>query len=256
MATYLANLNAHERDQYILFEEIGHKYTIKEKTNYTSVTTLISKMFEHFDAEKIVSKMLMNKKKMSDPSNKYFGMSREGILEMWANNGKNASEKGTAMHANIENYYNNIESDDGSIEYEYFKRFVEDNPDLKAYRTEWCVYDEDEKVCGSIDMIFENPDGTLQICDWKRVKNIEYDGFNDKCSPVYELRHVPDTNFHHYSIQLNIYKYLLEKNYNKKVSNLFLVVLHPDNACYNRIEVPVLDYEVSTLLNWWRKTNV
>jgi ATP-dependent exoDNAse (exonuclease V) beta subunit len=247
--SYLAELNPHEKDKYIEFEEFGHKYTVKGVTGYTSITTLIGKMFEHFDANKIIDKMFKNEKKMLDPRNKYFGMSRESIIEMWAANGKEASEKGTFMHANIENYYNNIDSDDGSIEFKFFKSFVADFPNLKPYRTEWCVYYEAYKICGSIDMIFENEDGTLQIYDWKRVKNIEYEAFGNKSSILPGLSHIPDSNVHHYSIQLNLYKMILEKQYGKKVTNLFLVIMHPDQKNYERIEIPILSDEVDIILN-------
>ena len=50
-----------------------------------------------------------------------------------------------------------------------FTEAVKDHPELKPYRTEWTIYDEDLKISGSIDMIYENPDGTLSIYDWKFI---------------------------------------------------------------------------------------
>ena len=255
--TYLAQLNPHEKDQYIKFEEEGHKYTIHDEGGYTSITTLIAKLFEHFDANKTVEKMLLNKKKMADPSYKYCGMSKDQILSLWAANGKDASEKGTKMHYLIEQYYNKIPSDDGSIEYSYFKNYLIDFPDLKPFRTEWTVFYTKYKLCGSIDMVYENPDGTLQISDWKRVKSIEYEAFNNKTSIVPCLQTMPDTNFWHYCLQLNLYKTILEEQYDKKVTALYLVCLHPDNPTksYDRLEVPILENEVINLLNWWEGSN-
>jgi hypothetical protein len=57
---------------------------------------------------------------------------------------------------------------------------------------------------------------------------------------------LPDTNFWHYSLQLNIYKYLLEKNYKKTVKGLFLICLHPENKnnSYIRLEVPDLQDKI------------
>jgi ATP-dependent exoDNAse (exonuclease V) beta subunit len=246
--TYLAQLNAHEKDKYIEFEEIGHRYTIHGETGYTSITTLIGKLFEHFDANKIIDKMIKSKK-MLDPTNKYFGMTRENIIALWDANGKDASEKGTAMHMNVENYYNNIEVNDDSIEYSFFKKFIVDFP-LKPYRTEWTVFYTKYKLCGSIDMIFENPDGTLQIYDWKRVKSIEYEAFGNKTSIIPCLKHMPDTNFWHYALQLNLYKMILEEQYDKKVTDLYLVCMHPDNytRTYDRIQVPILTEDINQLL--------
>jgi ATP-dependent exoDNAse (exonuclease V) beta subunit len=250
--TFLANLNPHEKDQYISFQEEGHKYTIHGEGGYTSITTLIAKLFEHFDANKIVDKM-MTGKNILNPSNKYYGMSKQNILDLWDANGKEASEKGTQMHYLIEQYYNNINADDGSIEYEYFKKYLLDFPDLKPYRTEWTVFYSKYKLCGSIDMIYENPDGTLQISDWKRVKSIEYEAFNDKRGIIPCLAHMQDTNFWHYCLQLNLYKTILEKQYDKKVTALYLICLHPDNAnkSYERLAVPILDEDVTNILDWW-----
>ena len=221
--TFLANLNSHEKDEFIKFQEIGHKYFIHGDEGYTSITTLIGKLFEHFDANKIIDKMLSGKK-MSDPTYKYYGMKREDILAQWDANGRDASEKGTRMHESIEFFYNNIESVDTSIEYGFFKKFLLEFPHLNPYRTEWTVFYTKYKLCGSIDMIFENPDGTLQIYDWKRVKSIEYEAFGDKTSIVPCLKHLPDTNFWHYALQLNLYKMILEEQYDKIVTDLYLVV--------------------------------
>jgi len=44
-----------------------------------------------------------------------------------------------------------------------FLEFVKNTPTLKPYRTEWIIYHEDLKLAGSIDMIYENEDGTKLI---------------------------------------------------------------------------------------------
>jgi ATP-dependent exoDNAse (exonuclease V) beta subunit len=134
------------------------------------------------------------------------------------------------------------------VEFQYFKKFVADFPDLKPYRTEWMVYYEELKLSGSIDMIFENPDGTIQIYDWKRSQEIVYDNaFGRAITPC--ISHLPDTNYWHYSLQLNTYKKILEDKYGKTVTGLYLVCLHPDNPTktYERIEVPILTKEMNDL---------
>jgi hypothetical protein len=104
-------------------------------------------------------------------------------------------------------------------------------------------------------MIFENPDGTLLIYDWKRCKEISHENGFGKTASTPCIRHLPDTNFWHYSLQLNMYKTILENKYDKKVVGLFLVCLHPDNPykSYDRIEVPFLDKEMKDLIEYRRK---
>jgi hypothetical protein len=248
--TFLALKNAHPRDQFISFEEGPHIYTVcGERGTYTSVTTWNHGHFSKFDADKVIDNM-MKGKNWNDPNYKYYGMTREQIKAMWDKKRDSSAGSGTVMHYDIECYYNNMDVSNDSIEFRYFKNFVRDFPELKPYRTEWMVYYEEMKLSGSIDMVFENPDGTLQIYDWKRVQEIRYeDTFGNKFAETECIGHLPDTNFWHYSLQLNTYKKILEDKYGKKVTALYLVCLHPENIHknYERIEVPILTNEMTAL---------
>lgn len=246
--TYLAKLNAHPRDQYIEFDEGPHIYTVHGQQGYTSVTTWNHQHFSHFDADAIIDKM-MKGKNWTDPKYKYYGMTREQIKASWDKNRDNASGAGTQMHYDIECYWNGMEVHNNSVEFEWFLRFVKDYPELKPYRTEWMVYYEELKLSGSIDMIFELPDGSLQIYDWKRCKEIVHDSNFNKTALTPCIAHLPDTNFWHYSLQLNTYKKILEEKYGKTITGLYLICIHPDNPykTYQRIEVPVLAKEMEDL---------
>ena len=99
-------------------------------------------------------------------------------------------------------------------------------------------------------MIFENSDGTLQIYDWKRCEEIRHEPEFNKYAKTPCIDHLPDTNFWHYALQLNVYKYILESKYGKTITDLYLVCMHPDNKYknYQRIKVPVLEDEMSELV--------
>lgn len=245
---FLANKNKHERDSHIIFDEEPHIYTIDGDSDYMSVTTWNHSHFEKFEPDTIITKM-MNGENWS--KSKYYGMTRDEIKELWNNNGKDASESGTKLHYDIECYYNNIDVSNDSIEYNYFKNFVNDFPNLKPYRTEWMIWDKELKFAGSIDMIYENDDGTLSIYDWKRSKEIKKTSGFLKFSHTQCIEHIPDTNFWHYSLQLNTYKAILEKNYNKKIKDMYLVCLHPinKNNNYQLFQVPELCDEIQQLFN-------
>jgi len=245
---YLAKKNAHPRDEFITFDEGPHIYTVHGKQGYTSVTTWNHHHFSEFDADAIITTMFKGRR-MKDPTYKYYGMTREQILADWDKNRDCAASAGTMMHYDIECFYNGWDVKNDSIEYQWFQRFVRDFPELKPYRTEWCVYYEELKLSGSIDMIFENPDGTLQIYDWKRCKEISYESGFGKSAITPCIAHLPDTNFWHYALQLNVYKNILEIKYGKKVTDLYLVCMHPDNPYknYDRIQVPMLDKEIADL---------
>ena len=241
--------NAHPRDKNIKFEEEGHKYTIYGKSDYTSVTTWVHTHFAHFDADLIISRMMSGK--AWKPGHKYWGLTAAGIKDLWDLKRDSASGAGTQLHYEIECFMNSnvlmfdythkellqqhnilIKYDkrylDFGIEWTYFMKFVSDFPELKPFRTEWTVYHEEFKLAGSIDMVYENPDGTLSIYDWKRSAEINQVNAWDKRALTKEIDWMPDTNFWHYSIQLNTYKLIIERNYGYTVRGMYLVCIHPE----------------------------
>lgn len=279
----LKERNKHPLDEYLVFDEPTHKYTITTDptSKYMSVTTWNHHHFAPFDADTIITKMMKGRNWNSQ--NKYWGKTPEEIKQGWADNAASVSGAGTALHYDIECFMNQpLYYEDGSIcmytheellemyeeereqgipapnlseEWQYFLQFVRDYPHLKPYRTEWMIYDTELKFAGSIDMVYENEDGTLMIYDWKRAKEINKSTSFGQKSITSCIQHVPDTNFWHYSLQLNTYKALLEKIYNKKVTDLFLVRLHPNHPekTYELIRCADMQKEIHDLFDLRRE---
>jgi len=274
----LKRKNPHERDARIAFDPIQHKYTIDGNVDpraaYTSVTTWNHSHFEQFDADAVISKMMTSKNWATNV--KYRGKTTDQIKAEWDSNRDQAAAAGTEMHAAIELFYNRISISSSSSsssqreiqfqdytatampEFSYFANFYRTFCKmLRPYRTEWTVFHEESRLSGSIDMVFENldmetgePSGTYSIYDWKRCKEITRNSSFNKWSTTPGLEHLPDTNYWHYCLQLNLYKYILQEKYGKKVSDMYLVCLHPDNANrdYQRIKVVDLQPEISTIV--------
>ena len=230
----LSTLNPHVRDANISFQEYGHIYTINGMKSYKSVTTWVKSHFSKFDSDAIINKM-MNSPKW--PNNKYFGKTKEDIKQEWKMNGDIAAKLGTEMHKMFEDYYNGNPVDETGLEYSYFQKFITDFPNLKSYRSEWMIYDEDLKLAGSMDMVFINDDGTLSIYDWKRCKSLEKaTSFNQYAHEP--ISYMPDTNYWHYSLQLNTYKMILERKYGFIVKEMYLICIHPElDETYQKHEV-------------------
>jgi hypothetical protein len=271
----LSTRNRHPRDANIQFFEEGHRYTIltDPDSKYTSVTTWNHAHFPQFDADDVIQKM-MNGRNWK-VGHKYWGMTPEQIKAQWEANRDAVAGAGTDLHFDIECFYNYPKLDyaythkdlyhsyirrkeaetERSLEWQYFIQFVKDHPDLKPYRTEWTVYDEDIQIAGSIDMVFEHPDGTLAIYDWKRAKAITRINTFNKFAVAVPVCHFPDSNFWHYALQLNTYKYILETKYGHTVKDLYLVRLHPEaeEKSYELIALPDLSTEIRQLVDERRK---
>lgn len=266
----LSKRNFNVRDSNINFYEENHKYIILNEPNiqYTSVTTWNHLHFPKFDADNIIKNMM--KSKGWKEGHKYWGLSPEQIKNQWNSNKDILANAGTNLHFLIECFYNNtklsfnytnkelyeiyindnnLNLETQPLEWQYFINFIKDYPNLKPYRTEWIIYHEDIKIAGSIDMVYENNDGTLSIYDWKRCKNItKFNNFNKFAIPE-QICQLPDSNFWHYALQLNTYKVILEQKYNKVIKDLFLVRLHPDaeEKNYELILLPDLSIEITNL---------
>lgn len=138
------------------------------------------------------------------------------------------------------------------------KHFWKKNPNLEPYRAEWMIWNREYKIAGTMDAVFyDKTDGTYWIYDWKRVQSgldadleaTRYGYVMDETEwlqpvnwytkkmngPASELY---DTKYWHYCLQLNLYRYILEKDYGLKIKGMILVQFHPslgDAPKYHRV---------------------
>ena len=251
----LAVTNAHARDERIAFREEDHTYAIDgDRTGWTSCTTFIGTFYEDFNPDLVIGRMMASRKWRE---NKYYGMTPDAIKKQWSDASTEASTLGTRMHLDIEHYNNadpvgNLAGDSWApqegTEWNYFldyERRWRVPQGLVPYRTEWLVFKEEIKLAGSIDMVYRKPDGTLAIYDWKRAKEIKTE--NPWQKMYAPLDHLPDTNYWHYSLQLNIYRRILQEKYGEVVSELALVILHPNNTSYKVVRINMMDDEIEAM---------
>ena len=232
-------INRHDRDSLIQFDEAIHTYTVNGRV-LKSVTTLVGECFDQFDADYWAAK--------TAPS---MGMTPEEVKALWERKGEEARNLGTMMHAKIERHYLGLPNSTDDT-YRLFERFTE-YYHLTPYRTEWTIYDEDSGIAGTLDLLNLHQ-GIFTIFDWKRSNKIMVCGSPEtnnrwgKCafSPI---SHIPDTAYWHYALQLSIYRYILEKNYGIHASGSKLGIFHPDNGRPYVVDVPYLRQEVIALLN-------
>ena len=147
--------------------------------------------------------------------------------------------------------------------------FWSNNPHLKPYRSEWMIWNREYKIAGTMDAVFEDTrDNTYWIYDWKRVQSgLDADLEATKYGYIVEdtewlepvqywtkrmkgaASELYDTKYWHYCLQLNLYRYILEKDYGLKIKGMVLVQFHPslgDAPKYHR--VVFLDNPIQALL--------
>ena len=235
--------NKHDRDDRLKMNEETHRYCIDgSDIKFKSVSVWVSEQFEPFNEDKVLNTMLNSP--LFVEGHKYWGMTREEIKHLWKVKAREASEAGTKIHKQIEEFYLNENeflynkdlydthcydyTEERGEDWLNFLNFVKENPMIQPYRVEWRLYDEELKIAGTLDMLGKNNDGTYTIYDWKRAQKICLPRVKDK---------VINTNFWIYTLQQSFYALLLERNYGLTVKDLYLVKIHP-NEKYRLIKVP------------------
>ena len=257
--------NAHPRDTSIAFDEGPHVYYVEGAVGYTSTTTVAHENFEEFQADQIARQMVTRpdfrtlsryakyqKEAMLCTSDRDDDLIK-AIIQSWDDNRDLQAKLGTAMHRYVELDMNNVpQEEDQETNDCKERRYYHDYATRQAtlgyvpYRTEWMLWDNELKVTGSIDMIYFHPENkTYHMVDWKRSREIKRFGFKRGTGLC---RHLLDCNYNHYSLQLNIYKYILEKNYDILISDMNIVVFHPNNDDYLEFEIANMQSLVHKLL--------
>jgi hypothetical protein len=233
--------NSPLRDERIEFFPDPHIYTI-DNVPAPSASTIVSKFFPEFDM-----------KYWAERKAQELGMIPNEVEEMWKEKGKIARNKGTLLHEQIEKFYlgenyRKVES------FTLFEQFVKDHSNLTPYRSEWRIFDEKYHLAGTIDLLAKNGN-RFEIYDWKRSKKVvnNFDGTpittnNWQCG-IGQLAHIDDTSYNRYCLQQNLYRYILEENYDIEVSKMYLVILHPMYDKYYNFEIPYFKEEIEYILN-------
>lgn len=233
----------HPDGSKITFNEEQHSY-IHENNRHISVTTLLNNYFPKFDAEKI--SYFVAKKR---------GISQEEVLKEWDDNRDAACAYGTAVHlyAEMRLVGGILPKPANEREEKAFQVTEIALQDLltkyNVVEAEKIIFSKKYKIAGTIDLVIQNKEtGELGLLDYKTNKSI------DKATKYSKQAFPPidtcnDANFTKYSLQLNLYKRLLEEEGyfgGRKINELILLHIKSDDT--EEYVVPDMQKEIKLLL--------
>lgn len=234
----------------VCFNDLNHCYfdINDESKQYISVTTLIHRYTQEFDKEfwsaykaleklipkeswTIEKKSLLNTKKFNKEilsvyniSDLDFNKTQQAILDEWDKKNKESCERGTKIHAELENSFykngKNVSLQKFGIGGKFECKKNYSNLDLEyGVYPEYLIYRESDdgilRLAGQIDLIVKQGNEII-ICDWKTNQEIKQKaGFNTQTKSTtkmkYPLNNLDDSNFWHYTLQLSTYAWMLQK---------------------------------------------
>lgn len=126
--------------------------------------------------------------------------------------------------------------------------FLHDHRHLIPIKLEQIVGSKKFKIAGQIDAILYDPElDEYYLYDYKTDKKIEYDSpFDNFNAP---LEYISACNYNKYSLQLGIYKYLLEKYTDIKIADCRIVWFNQFNLTYQIIKLKNFDEQVEHLVH-------
>jgi hypothetical protein len=238
----------------VTFYDEPHKY-YAENNELISVTTLIHKYQEDFDEQY-----------WSQYKGNQFNIKPSEVLRAWNFINKKGTIKGSAIHDYAENLFQNkkFEYPKQTIlnefgfdpvweEYRITKKHVDNfyndvQGKLIPIRTEFVVYDKETHIGGMVDILFYNVKAKeFQIWDWKTNKD-----FTSEMKSRHlldELYLLEDCDLEIYSLQLELYKQIIEKNIPIKLGKSYLVWFSHNNDNYKIIETKNRQYYISQILS-------
>ncbi len=196
---------------YITFNEEDHIYTYPEPGS----KDLFKKAVQFsISSTKWVEKFKIPFKKdfWANKKAQERGIDKEDVLAEWKAISDASCAKGTDFHLYLEYVMN---GDDLKYGNEILKKMALDfhKKYLTGYtsvKNEVIVGDIDLDIAGMVDNVSLGKDGKIYILDWKTNKEIKMKNKWQKMKAPF--KHLDDCNFNHYSLQLSLYKYLIEKN--------------------------------------------
>jgi len=208
----------------ITFDNKTHTYKYGNQV-LLSVTSVIDRLKPPFDRDGI-SLRLAEKE----------GRDQADILKEWERSGEESRDKGTRVHAYIEDVLDNKVDptmravNDRVLEMDAFDeawRRMTKNLNAKVIEKEKIVGDIDFGVAGRCDAILEFG-GLPCIFDWKTGKKFDESNPYERLLPPFDS----DDNCHlnAYSIQVSMYRLIIERNTDVKMGDPYLLHLRSNGT--------------------------
>jgi len=237
----------------VTYHDEPHKYYV-DGNELISVTTILHRYQEEFQEDY-----------WSDYKADEYKLSQREVLRAWEFINKKGTIKGSAIHDYAENLFLNkvfpypeqlifeeFGFDPVLPEYMITKKHVDNfYNDVKGklipIRTEMIVYDQESLIGGMLDILFYNVKlKQFQIWDWKTNKKFDKEmksrHFHDK------LFTLEDSDLEIYSLQLAMYKLIIEKNTGIKLGKSYVVWFSHNNENYEIIETKDREYYAKMIM--------
>ncbi len=241
----------------IKLEAETHTYRLTNQPNKTlqSCTAFIGQFFPKFDQQATAEKLVNTPK--------YQHQTVDEILATW----QQSADFGTQVHEEIERAIlatadqtplqtpadtreseiptPEIETEQAQYALNWIARYLPKSRYI--IQPELMIFSEPLGLAGTIDLLaFDTQTDRYIIVDWKTNKTIRKQSYQGATGNHPASAHLMDCNYIKYSLQLSLYRYLLETTYGLNVHKQGLVHLQPEG--FESISCQYLQADINALL--------
>ena len=221
---------------FVHFDPVEHKYTeIKTGKTLISASQLIHSFAPPFDESGEITKNCAIKK----------GVTVEELKAEWKKINQDSLDKGHAIHADLEYFVNT-----GKIRKSPYKNIVKQFKKIEfngKLQSEIQLFSLKHRIAGTCDLVELFDDGSLNLLDFKSNKKwTTYNFFGTRL--LHPFSHMFETHFNTYSLQLNLYAFLLEE-LGYWVKDLTVFWINPKTEIMEVKKLPFLPRETKLLIN-------
>lgn len=228
----------------LVFEEDGHKYLYNNQKIAFSVSDMIKRYCVPFDRK---GKALSSAKRR--------GISVEEILKEWDAKTKEACKRGHKAHKFSELYaFDRTLVPEDNYEKAALKFFNELPPHIKIISNETKMVHKKYLFCGTDDLLLYNEqNGNIIVGDFKTNADLTKNYMGQRM--LSHFKHLLDTPFNKYQIQLSFYQILLEQVEQMKVAKRKIIHLRASGEYFVYDTQDFTEYLIKDLENDYRRNN-
>lgn len=211
----------------IIFNPEYHTYTLNGQ-KLTSATRYTSQFLKPFDSQGIAERVARKQGKLVTD-----------VLNEWAEKANASRQLGNRVHAYIKNTICKLDppsNDDPFLalntktpeETAFDELWQSLDPTIRVHAVEFVIGDQELGVAGTVDSLFYSPDTQKHhVWDWKTGKFDVDNPFENLLSPFDGW---PASKLHIYSLQVSLYRLILERNTDLDMGDSYLVHLSSQGA--------------------------
>lgn len=244
-----------ETDVYL--EPERHQYFNTKGQQFLSVSKLLEKIKNKFDAEKIsyFSAKKRLKEKGLDQTEDNIREAQQVILAEWKNKNTIAVTHGTRVHDALELYQNTTKITDKDLGpmvrgvSSYFVKYP-------VQAQEQVLHSDEYMIAGTSDKVTKRTKSVKGICDFWDYKTNEEITFVNKYDNFlkYPLEHLEETSYNLYSLQLSLYALMAEQTHGVTIGRLAIIHIPKENPLHYRvIPCAYMKWEALRLLEHFRE---